>query len=361
MTFIEEYTQSFYQELAPLRENHDAMLVQHAETQKFFVKKRLGIYDLEVFQYLKDHPIANMPRIIELAEDDGVLIVIEQYISGDTIQELLDNRGLFTETQTIDIICQLCRIVSELHHAATPIIHRDIKPSNIILSPDGVVKLLDMNAAKLISDTKTQDTVLMGTAGYAAPEQYGFASSNVQADIYAIGVLMNVMLTGQFPQNELYTGRVKNIIQNCTKIDWKSRYHSIDEVEASLRRLQSVQSFQLSEIKFEEKYPYLLPGMRSGNPVCALLSVVGYSLLGYCAVSLRVKDASTLVVVINRIVFAACFLSIILFTGNYLNIKSIWKVTASENILVRWLGTVMVDISLLFAWIAMLVLLEATL
>ena len=71
-----------------------------------------------------------------------------------------------------------------------PIIHRDIKPSNIMITEQNHVVLLDFNAAKLYTNASTNDTVLLGTKGYAAPEQYGFGSSSPQTDIYAIGVLI---------------------------------------------------------------------------------------------------------------------------------------------------------------------------
>ena len=128
-------------------------------------------------RYLKDNPIKNTPRIYEVIEDSNQLIVLEEYISGTTLQQILDEQKVLKEEQVENIIRQLCSILLELHKAHPPIIHRDIKPSNIIISPDGVVKLIDMNAAKWNRNHSGRDTALIGTVGYAAPEQYGFASS----------------------------------------------------------------------------------------------------------------------------------------------------------------------------------------
>ena len=77
-----------------------------------------------------------------------------------------------------------------------PIVHRDIKPSNIILTEDGRIVLIDLNAARLNDKNRSHDTQLIGTAGFAAPEQYGFAASSPRADLYAAGILMRVLLTG---------------------------------------------------------------------------------------------------------------------------------------------------------------------
>lgn len=76
-----------------------------------------------------------------------------------------------------------------------PIVHRDIKPSNIILTEDGRIVLIDLNAARLDDKKRSHDTQLIGTAGFAAPEQYGFATSSPRADLYAAGILTRVLLT----------------------------------------------------------------------------------------------------------------------------------------------------------------------
>ena len=121
---------------------------------------------------------------------------------------------------------QLCCSVEELHAVQPPIIHRDIKPSNIIVTDLQEVKLLDMNAAHLSHPDKKEDTVLMGTRGYAAPEQYGFGQSDVRTDVYALGKLMEQMGAGN--------GRYARIIRKATQVDPKRRYQSVMQLEAAL-------------------------------------------------------------------------------------------------------------------------------
>ena len=75
-------------------------------------------------------------------------MVIEDYIPGDTLEEILAREGSLPEAQVLDIAIQLCRILQAFYHAVPPIVNRDIKPSNIKLTEGGIVKLLDMNAAK---------------------------------------------------------------------------------------------------------------------------------------------------------------------------------------------------------------------
>ena len=190
---------SQYVQIAPLCQKGHVVLVKNKADGMLYVMKRLGKCSMDVFQQLRTHRVENTPAIRELWQDETGVTVIEDYICGSTIAERIEQEGFFSEKEALDIALQLCRIVSDLHALRPAIIHRDIKPSNIILTSNGKVKLLDFNAAKLMTTETGQDTVLLGTAGYAAPEQYGLSQTDARADIYAMGVLLNILLTGQHP------------------------------------------------------------------------------------------------------------------------------------------------------------------
>lgn len=228
MTLQEECRLSYYEEVRQLSQNHNVFLVRHQESQQLFVRKVLTAYNLEIYHYLKDHPIDNTPKIYDLIEDEGRLIVIEEYIEGKTIQEILDKHANnLPQDWTYRIIVQLCHIVENLHKVHPPIIHRDIKPSNIIVTDLQEVKLLDLNAAHLVDMTKAEDTVLMGTKGYAAPEQYGFGQSDVRTDVFALGRLLEQLC----PDNKRYDA----IVSKATQIDPGKRFQSVQEFEEALR------------------------------------------------------------------------------------------------------------------------------
>lgn len=148
MTLSDELRLSYYREIADIEADHGVFLVQDTRTKKIYVKKILPVYSLEIYQYLAQHPIEHTPRIRELAEDGNLLILIEEYIPGNTLQELLEQKGPLEEAAVLDICVQLCRILEAFHRCSPPIVNRDIKPSNILLTGDGTVKLLDLNAAK---------------------------------------------------------------------------------------------------------------------------------------------------------------------------------------------------------------------
>lgn len=225
---------SYYREIATLDEAHNVVMVQHTETALVYVKKTLSLYNKDVYSQLMEHPVIGMPKIFDIIEVDNTLIVIEEYISGITLEKLLAEHGTLPEKQVRDYSVKLCDILTELHSFSSPIIHRDIKPSNVIITDDGRLVLVDLNGAKLAADGQIKDTVLIGTSGYAAPEQYGFGASNIQTDLFALGKLMTCLLTGS-PDNTAQCPKdFRKIIDKCTQIDASKRYSSAQQLKNAL-------------------------------------------------------------------------------------------------------------------------------
>ena len=224
---------SCYEEEGIIDDREDILLVRDSESGKYYIKKLLTIYNREIYEHLKDHPISHMPAVLATFQGENCLIVIEEYIAGRTVEDLLED-GPLEEAQAVYIAGCICRILEELHSQPTPIIHRDIKPSNIIVTAQGEVYLLDMNVAKWYDPDKTDDTRYLGTQHYAAPEQvgYGLSASSAKSDIYAVGILLNVMLTGTFPKEKRANGRLWDIIERCISLDAEDRYTARELIEA---------------------------------------------------------------------------------------------------------------------------------
>lgn len=346
-------TLSYYKTIASLSDAHSVFLVQHTETKKIYVKKIMTVYNIDVFRYLKDHPIQNTPQIYEIIEDQDKLIVIEEYLTGDSLQELLERQGTFNEEQVISLVRQVCAIIRHFHTAPTPIVHRDIKPSNILISTDGVLKLLDMNAAKYSADQGGKDTVLIGTVGYAAPEQYGFGVSNIQTDIYAIGVLINMLLTGQFPQEQMASGKLNELIHTCIEVDWTKRYRSIDELVAELNRIQSV------DMEENQSISYALPGFRTENPIKWILAGFGYFFMTWFCLNITIEPVNGSVDLwLNRIFIMIMAYAEVLFLGNYRNVQKKLGVYKYKNLIYRWGLRILYVILIFFAVMLMLVEIE---
>ncbi len=336
MTISEELELSYYKVISDLNADHGVFLVQDIRTSRLYVRKELTVYSTDVYLYLKNHHVKNTPQIYEVIEDNNRLIVIEEFINGSSLQSLIDASNI-SETEAIGITMQLCRIVSDLHSCVPPIIHRDIKPSNIILTDDGTVKLLDMNAAKQYLGNAGQDTHLIGTVGYAAPEQYGFGSSSVQTDIYAIGVLMATMEHSGFNRTTLTDFPYDRIIEKCTRIDPADRFGSVGEL---IRELSLIDILG-SDRKDKRYISWLPPGFRSLHPGKMILAFILYALLFAVGAGLGVENpVSEFDIILNRVFFILCCLAATLFIGNYMGIWSYFGIDRLRNKWLRLLAVV---------------------
>ncbi len=234
LSIEEAYQLSLYKPIGPLKEGRDIVLVQHIETKAIYVKKRISIYNKEIYSRLFESHIEGIPKIYFMAEIDDALILIEEYIQGKTLEEYCNKVGPLSEGESQNVMVVVCNILEQLHNLKPPIIHRDIKPSNIIFSDQNNLFLIDFNASKGISEGKNRDTVLMGTKGFAAPEQYGFMQSDIRTDIYALGVTLNWLITKEIPQDKRAFGTPGIIIEKCTKLDPKERYQNISALRDDL-------------------------------------------------------------------------------------------------------------------------------
>ena len=112
-------------------------------------------------------------------------------------------------------------------------VHRDIKPENVILRGSDAV-LIDFDAARLHKPEHETDTQILGTTGFAAPEQYGLSQSDTRTDIYSLGILINVMLTGEHPSKKLAEGRMGRVVERCTRVNPQKRYRNVLRVMEAL-------------------------------------------------------------------------------------------------------------------------------
>lgn len=113
------------------------------------------------------------------------------------------------------------------------IIHRDVKPENVMMTAGGRTVLVDLGASRILSGS-SRDTVIMGTVGFLPPEQLGLSESDERADIYSVGVLLNVMMTGRFPIETIPGGKPGRIIKKCLSITLSQRYQSAEEMLRAL-------------------------------------------------------------------------------------------------------------------------------
>lgn len=314
------------------------ILVEDTKGKKLLIKKYNRGYP-ELFEKIKSVGIDGVPAIFEVdVEPDGFCIV-EEYIEGNTLATLLKEKGVMGITLAIAMCRKVAEIVESLHRVG--IVHGDIKPENIIVNDDKVY-LIDFDASHFILKKGGRDTVLLGTPGFAAPEQYGFARSDERSDIYALGVILNVLVTGRYPTEFIADGRAGEIVRKATNIDPDNRYQSVENL---IR--------ELDNIDYRSK---AIPGFRNNNPVHRAIGLIIYA--GIVVVnSFAVTDYNCEALLwMQRICMAISGILIVFVIGNYQEIVTRFRF-ARKNVITRTIMTlalVVFIVAIMFIAIAIL-------
>lgn len=364
MTLEEESRLSFYRELTVLDEKKNIVLVQDRRNSELCVKKTLDIYSRDVYEQLASVRIEGVPAVKECVADDGKLIVVEEYVQGRSLKQVLDEHGLLNEEQAYEIAVQLVDILVRLHQLEPAIVHRDIKPSNIIIEKNGHVNLIDFNAARHVNADKNEDTRMLGTVYFAAPEQFGFGQYDERTDIYGLGATINYIMTGDKPGAGIAECIFSDILKKCLMVDAKDRYQSAEELRGVLDMLnysivqdnrkkaetafgkdntvsvvRTYRNIRDIIVKMYRKYQkrnydidtswrrYLLPGFRRLNVVYCLIALVWYAVIVWMTITFAVTDSKTGIPVTGgeltmyKIAVFVLLFGMTMWFGNYLNIR----------------------------------------
>jgi serine/threonine protein kinase len=147
-----------------------------------------------------DHP--NIVKIVAAVEDEGQQYLIIEYVGGGSLRDLLDAQGALPVARATEIGIALANALLYAHRHG--IIHRDLKPTNVLLTEDGTPRLTDFGVAYVADSTRlTQTGIRIGTVNYFCPEACNGEKLDERADIWALGVMLYEMLTGERP----FTGR----------------------------------------------------------------------------------------------------------------------------------------------------------
>lgn len=402
MTLEEESRLSFYRELTVLDEKKNIVLVQDIRNSELCVKKTLDIYSRDVYEQLASVRIEGVPAVKECVADDGKLIVVEEYVQGRSLKQVLDEQGLLNEEQAYEIAVQLVDILVRLHQLEPAIVHRDIKPSNIIIEKNGHVNLIDFNAARHVNADKNEDTRMLGTVYFAAPEQFGFGQSDERTDIYGLGATINYIMTGDKPGAGIAECRFSDILKKCLMVDAKDRYQSAEELRGVLDMLNYNAHTQdngkdrtafggdnvalivrvCENIKFvfvnwyrksqiskgdvnSSWRKYLLPGFRSLNIISCIAALIWYAVIVMLTFGLTVSDSKTGTpeaggkLIIYKIAAFIIMLVQTLWFGNYLDVRrklpGMKKVNAISTILTFVYAFVILFLLVMFLIIIMVI------
>jgi serine/threonine protein kinase len=213
--------------------------------------RRLFVQEANLLRSLS-HP--SLPVVADTFENNGRPVLVMEYVPGQTLEHRIrEANAPLLEQQVLAYGIQLARVLHYLHTRTPPIIYRDLKPPNVILTPEGVLKLIDFGVARTYKKAKSKDTVAMGSQGYAPPEQYGKGQTDARSDVYALGATLLHLLTNMPPiplqtppvgsirkVNPSVDADTEQVIIRAMAIDPSARYASMADFEqALLRRLDS--------------------------------------------------------------------------------------------------------------------------
>lgn len=384
-------------EIAVMEPDRGTTLVQHEPTRRIYVKKELPARSAGVYRWLRHHYIEGVPEVVEVVNVPVATIpgeagktresgqpvnstsvsrltespfssieyALEEYVSGQTLREILDNGNLFPVEEAVDIMEQLCRTLQALGNARPPITGCDLNPSNILLTADGLIRIRDLRSAgqtfgQTFSDMSDNPLPPVSKTGRARRSKVGntdFSNGHVkslQTDLRALGGLFCQLITGHLPGNELPGGKPGQIIRRCMESHPSKQYPDLQGLLRDLDACRphptvdhSITSDSDAADAAPRKHPYLLPGFRSGNPLHVLAALFAYILLIWLSLTFTLdKFPPGWQMWVERLVFFLCGSVILLFTGNYMDVWRHLRITKIRTTLLRLLVVLIIDAAL---------------
>ncbi|WP_437787231.1 serine/threonine protein kinase [Sorangium sp. So ce1097] len=224
-----------------------ALKVLRPELARSEQGRRLFLNEMQILAHL-EHP--NIVRSLASLEASGELVMVLEYLDGQTLRSVLGAAGRLPWPEAVRIAASVASALAAAHGQQPPVIHRDLKPENIMVQRDGCVKVMDFGIAKVVEAMNQTNTQSVGTLQYMSPEQIDARSIDHRSDLYCLGLILYEALSGRPPFQSASPRELLNL--QCTAepppLD--------DDVRRGLPRGVEQLLFQMLE-KAPEDRPYL--------------------------------------------------------------------------------------------------------
>lgn len=303
MNFTMEYYLSKYEELSVLSDTKKCRtsLMRNKDTGELVVKKEMGKESFSVYSLLKSIKNKNLIKVLECFRDEDKTIEIEEYVNGKRLDDYFREKKATLE-QVVDVGIALCEGLAPMHKLN--LVHRDIQPKNIIITNEGNLKIIDFDISRKENENATHDTTLLGTVGYAAPEQYGFAQTTNRSDIYSIGAVLKELSS---------FSELDKIIAKCMEMDPANRYENVEQLKNELEKIKGQAerkdngfgSGSYNDMEFgtennngeSDELPKItlkyfiktIPGFRRGNFIFMIIAIMMYGMILYAPYSVFIE------------------------------------------------------------------------
>lgn len=211
--------------------------------------------EVQILSRLKHPQIVSLHDVF--IEDHRAYLVLD-YIDGPSLKTMSNNGEKFDVDRTVGLAMQMCTILKYLHSLSPSLVHQDFTPDNLLLTSQGVLKLVDFNVAKESAATKTN--LVVGKQCYMPPEQFR-GKTSVQSDIYAFGATLYYLLTGSDPEplcaahprvaNAAVSEELDRIVARATALEPESRYATAEDVEVDLKKFIETQEGEMQQVCVE--------------------------------------------------------------------------------------------------------------
>lgn len=264
----------FFDEYQLVKKIYQGMLshiyiIKSKETQELYILKAIdksqSRCDADLIKRI-NHP--NIVKVYDVFETDKYVYIRKEYIRGVTLESFIRENSPLNEQEILEIALKLCKIIAYLHSmSSSPVIYRDLKPANIIVNENGELKLIDLDSVRQYKENADNDTVYIGTEGFASPEQFGYGQTDIRSDIYTLGATLYYLLTLQKPTTDKLklnnfkeirpdiSSSLEKIIIKCIQFNPDSRYQNINQLQKDLMGICSDNILLRHIYRFRVTYP----------------------------------------------------------------------------------------------------------